>query len=174
MIVLYTGRRGAGKTLTMVKDAVKYLKNGWKVFSNMENHRYSEFIKNEDILKIDKNSPIKNCVLMIDEAQILFESSNFMSKNNKNFSHFIQQIRKRNIIMLVTTQFAKRVDTRMREHTDVLAKPRFNKEYEVVKVEYIDLTSVEDDDFDTPMISTTIVYNPKPLFKVFNTKEMIQ
>lgn len=76
--------------------------------------------------------------------------------------------------MLVTTQFAKRVDTRMREHTDVLCKPRFNKDFLIVKAEYVDLTSVEDDDFESLMNSQTVVYNPKPLFEVFNTKEMIQ
>lgn len=36
-IVLYKGKRGCGKTLTMVKDGFKYYLNGWKVLRNFAN-----------------------------------------------------------------------------------------------------------------------------------------
>lgn len=173
MIIFYTGRQGTGKTITMLKDALKFKINGWKVYSNMENSKIGSYISNEDILNLDKKSSLENAVLLVDEAQILFESSQFMSKENKKFSHFVQQLRKRNIHLLYTSQFTKRVDVRLRENTDILVEPRYNKKFDVVKVTYTDLTSVNVEDTETPMISKVLVYNPLPLFDLFNTRERI-
>src|SRR3972149_3309599 len=113
MIVLYKGRRGCGKTLTMVKDGLLYYLKGYRVLRNFE-CSFGENISDEEILNLNKNSNIFNCILMMDEVQIFFDARRSMRNQNLNFSNFIQQIRKRNIILLGTTQFANTVDLRFR------------------------------------------------------------
>lgn len=173
MIVLYKGRRGAGKTLTLVKDAKKYQEQGWKIYRNIEVMSFGEFIKDEEILKLDKNHPIQDAVICIDEAQIFFDSRRSMKNQNIKFSNFVQQIRKRNIIMLVTTQYTNTIDLRIRQHVDVIATPRFNKKYPVCEVTYTDMTSIDDETLIEPQ-RTRIVYNPIPIFELFDTREMIK
>ena len=174
MIVLYKGARGRGKTLTMTKDALKYKNAGWDIYSNMEGLVFAEYIAPVDILKIDKNSNMYNCVFVIDEIQALFDSRRSMKKENMNFSYFLQQIRKRGIILLCTTQYSNTVDIRLRQHVDVIAIPRYNREFEVCEVEYLDLSSIEDEEYGlTAPTSKVITYDPRPIFGLYDTKEII-
>src|SRR3990170_3083911 len=128
MIILYKGRRGAGKTLSMIKDGLRYYQNGFKILRNFT-LSFRTFISNEEILLLDKNSKIDNCVLMIDEMQIFFDSRRSMKTESINFSNFIQQIRKRNITLLCTTQYSNTIDLRLRQHLDIVAYPNFNKKF---------------------------------------------
>ena len=174
MIVLYKGARGRGKTLTMVKDALQYQNEGWTVFSNMEGMKIGTFISVDDIQKIDKGSDIKRCVLVIDEIQSLFDSRRSMKKQNLDFSYFIQQIRKRGIILLCTTQYTNTVDLRLRQHIDILAIPRIWRELDVCEVKYIDMTSIEDEEYGTNEPDyTEIVYSTKEIYGLYDTEEMI-
>lgn len=183
MIVLYKGRRGSGKTLSMVKDGFQYKCDGFKVLRNFE-CGFGEEITNEEILNLDKNSELYNLVIMIDEIQIFFDSRTSMKKENRRFSNFIQQIRKRNIIILCTTQYSNTIDLRLRQHVDVIAHPRFVKELNVCEVIYIDVTSQEDDLIQELMSgnkperrtlsSVKIVYDAIPVYRLYNTGEMVR
>lgn len=175
LVVLYKGRRGAGKTLTMVKDGLIYSQNGYKVLSNFETP-FSEYIAEEDILKLDKNSNLYNCVIMIDELQIFFDSRRSGKKENLNFSNFIQQVRKRNITILGTTQYSNTIDLRLRQHTDLVVYPNFLKNLNVCEVTYVDITTLEDTymNFQQEPLSVKVVFNPINIFKLYNTSEMIK
>lgn len=96
IVVLYKGHRGCGKTLTMTKDGYQDHLKGFKILRNFE-ATFGSYISEEDILNLDKNSNIRNCIILIDEVQIFFDSRRGMKKSAINFSNFIQQIRKRNI-----------------------------------------------------------------------------
>lgn len=174
MIIMYKGRRGCGKSLTMVKDAYRFFKMNWKVYHNFS-MKFGEFIDTEDILKIDKNSEIRNCVLVIDEIQIYLDSRRSMKKINMDFSNFIQQIRKRGIILLTTTQYTNTVDLRLRQHIDVIAEPRYNKDLHVCEVRYIDVTSAESTFIDGfPEYNAFItVYDTKPVYDLYDTNTLI-
>jgi len=172
MIVTYLGRRGSGKTLTMVKDAYIEYKKGRKIYSNMHGVKFAQYISNEDIKKIDKSSDIKNAVILIDEAQIFFDSRRSMKNENINFSNFVQQIRKRNIMLLLTTQFANSVEKRLRDHTDIIAKVKFIALYNICRVKYIDITSVEDEEVQEPEY-VQLVYDARNIFKMYSTDEMV-
>lgn len=172
MIVVYIGRRGKGKTLSMVKDAYLEHKRGRKVISNMENVPFARFMSNEDILKLSKDSSIQDCVLLVDELQIFFDSRRAMKKVNISFSNFIQQIRKRNVLLLATTQFANAVDKRLRDHTDIQARPNYLDKFKLCEVEYIDITSLEDPSNMGIPIIRKVVFNALPIFNLYNTKEM--
>lgn len=177
MIILYKGARGRGKTLTMVKDGYIYYEEGYRILANFH-VTYAEHISNEDILNLDKESEVYDCVLMIDEIQIFFDSRRGMRKENLKFSNFIQQIRKRNIILLITTQYSNTIDNRIRQHLDMLAFPNFIKKYNICEVTYMDLTRFEDTisilgqaEFKPATIK--IIFDAVPFFKMFNTSEMI-
>lgn len=174
MIVLYTGRRGAGKTLSMVKDGYKYKLNEYKVYSNIELD-FAEFMENEEIINIQKTD-IENAVLIIDEIQLLLDSRRSARKGNLDFSYFIQQIRKRNIIILCTTQFSGTVDLRLRQHVDIVARPKYDKELKVCEITYIDMTSINDsmfmNDNDFQIPSITIVYDAQDIFSLYDTNRI--
>jgi hypothetical protein len=164
----------------MVKDGYQFYKDGYKILRNFE-CSYGKYIDNEQILNLDKNSNIKDCVLMIDEMQIFFDSRQSMRKSSIHFSNFIQQIRKRNIIVLCTTQYSNTIDLRLRQHLDIIAYPNFIKYLDVCEVTYFDLTSLENDisivsgysDLQVTPMTRKIVYNCIPIFKMYNTEEMI-
>lgn len=174
MILLYKGARGRGKTLTMVKDGFIYFKNGFRILRNFE-ASFGEYITNDEILQLDKNSNIINCVLLIDEIQIFFDSRRSMKKENMNFSNFVQQTRKRNINLLCTTQYSNTIDLRLRQHLDIIAIPQFSKEFNLCEVDYIDITSYEDvlTGLLDNVTKKTIVYDAIPIFKLYKTEEMI-
>jgi len=173
MIVLYTGRRGAGKTLTMIKDAYTYFNEGWDIYSNIELGFKHEYISEDDILEIG-DSDLNNIVLVIDEIQVLVDSRRSGRKSNLNFSYFIQQIRKRNIIVLCTTQFSGTIDLRLRQHVDILARPKLDKALNVCAVNYTDLTVEDISDLETSPLEVSIVYDALPIYKLYDTMRIIQ
>lgn len=174
-IVMYKGRRGCGKTLTMIKDGYNYYKKGWNVLRNFH-ASFGMYISEEDILELDKNSDIRNCVIMIDEIQIFFDARRSMRKQNLNFSNFVQQIRKRNIVLLATTQYANSVDLRFRQHVDVVCYPNFLKKMNVCEAIYVDMTSIEDNLIGgiREPIYIKMVYNAIPVYPMYETEEMIR
>lgn len=171
MIILYKGRRGTGKTLTMVKDALNFYDKGWEIYSNFDIAIPYKKVTNEDLINLVENDKVKDCVLLIDEIQLLIDSRRSMKKESINFTYFIQQIRKKGIVLLCTTQFTRTVDVRLREHVDVVVRPRIYHKYPVVEVDYIDLTAEEE--LGLPEIRT-IVYNPERLFNMYDTNEVLQ
>jgi len=168
MIIMYKGRRGAGKTLTMVKDALGFYNNGWDIYSNFSIGIPYKKIDNVGLLNLGENN-IRDCVILVDEIQLLMDSRRSMKKENLNFSYFIQQIRKKGIVLLCTTQFTRTTDVRLREHVDIVVKPKFLKQYPVVEVEYFDMTSEEDLGY---IESKVIIYDPIKLFNLYDTNEI--
>ena len=161
--------------MSLVKDAFKFASEGWKVYSNFE-IGIAELISSDDILAIDKHSEIKNCVLCIDEIQIFFDSRRSMKKVNINFSHMLMQLRKRNIILLCTTQFQNSVDLRFRNHVDIIARPKFIKKYELCEVKYIDATAFQDEMYmyDNQKNSfVTIIYDATQIYDKYDTNTLI-
>jgi hypothetical protein len=173
-IILYKGKRGCGKTLTMVKDGFLFFKQGYRVLRNFE-CSFGEYISDEEILKLNKESNLSNCVIMMDEIQIFFDARRSMKKENLTFSNFIQQIRKRNINLLATTQFANTVDLRFRQHVDIIAYPNFIKNLNVCEIIYIDMTSIEDSIIGSIKEPSYVkkVYDAIPVYSLFKTEEMI-
>jgi len=169
MIVLYKGRRGAGKTLTMVKDAINFYKRGWTIYSNFDISIPYKKLTNDDILGLPENDNISDCVILLDEIQTIIDSRRSMKGDNLNFSYFIQQIRKKRIVLLATTQFTGTTDKRFREHVDVIVKPRIDFRYPIVKAEYFDMTSEEDFGF---IKSRAVIYNPEQVFGFYDTNEI--
>lgn len=178
MIILYKGARGRGKTLSMIKDGLAYYKKGYKILRNFS-CAFGEYIASEDILQLSKESDLFDCVIMIDEIQIFFDSRRSQLKQNILFSNFVQQIRKRNIIILCTTQYSNTIDSRLRQHLDIVAFPNYMRKYGLCEVTYFDLSTLQDDmlmlgDFaETRKKTIRIVYDARPIYALYDTTEMI-
>jgi hypothetical protein len=172
-IVLYKGSRGRGKTLTMIKDGYKYKLAGYRVLSNMKSLFWAEYIPNEDVLKLNKDSDLHNCVLILDEIQVIFDSRNFSNKENKSFSYFIMQIRKRHIIILGTTQFTDAVEKRFRQNLDIVCSPKYYPEMDIVVASYFDITILEDVDFNGIIKPRITVFYASQVFPLYDTNEML-
>lgn len=173
MIVLYKGARGRGKTLSMVKDAFNFYSNGYRVLSNFHT-TFTEHISNEEVLKLSKGSLLYNCVLCLDELQMIFDSRNFGKTENKSFSYFVAQIRKRNIIILGATQYQNTVDLRFRQHIDVVAFPDFNQYNQLCIVKYFDLTFLEDLHPKLNIKPVTTCFDARAVFPLYDTFEMFK
>ncbi len=173
--MLYTGRRGCGKTTTLVKDAYAFSCQGWEIITNMNSLSFADdVLDNEEILGLLETNR-NNFVIVIDEIQTFIDSRRSMRKRNTEFAYFLQQIRKRNVIILGTTQFARRVDVAFREHVDIVAKPQYLEEYPVVMVEYYDRTATEDVFFlqdDKPAV-VAVLFDPRQVYELFDTEEVI-
>lgn len=172
MIILYTGRRGAGKTTAMVWQAAGFKAKGWKIYTNMNSLSFADAILSNEELVALVASDDNDFVLVLDEIQTFIDSRRSMRGQNVDFTYFIQQIRKKNCVILATTQFSRRVDLAFREHVDIVARPELLEEYPVMVVDYTDLT-ILDDDPDSDNARTTIVFNPRHAFGLFDTTETI-
>lgn len=172
MIVLYRGRRGCGKTTTLVRDAYLFKRRGWIIVTNMGTLNFADkVLPNDEILEL-LDSELRDFVIVIDEIQTFIDSRRSMRGENVNFTYFIQQIRKRNVIILATTQYMRRVDLAFREHIDIVASPQYFPEFPVVVVDYLDLTAFEDDTTEDDG-RVSVVYDPRPVYELFDTEEVI-
>lgn len=131
---LAIGKQGSGKTLfitkLMVEEKLKHQKR--KLFSNysifgleFERVTFDRKIEKErgledeniiDILEQLDDDPnyFNNSILLLDEIHIYLDSLDFMKKNNRRMQTFFSQLRKRNILLLGTTQYIMNVDIRIR------------------------------------------------------------
>lgn len=169
-IVLYRGARGQSKSLSMTKDALKYMKNGWKVYTNLEGTPFIN-IDSDFILELSGDSKLFNCVLVIDEIELFFDSRDWNKKEAKRFSRFLQQIRKRNVHILCTAQFTNLIDIRLRQQIDTLVICSYDKESMISRCLYIDLTSLESNLLKPDAFE--IVYKAEPIFSCYDTHHLI-
>jgi len=174
LFIVYTGRRGSGKTLSMIHDAFMYWKRGHEIYGNMEEIIFPgyKYIEPKNIQEITQDTEMHDCVLMLDEMQVQFDSLN-NNKQAREFSHFVQQMRKRRILVLMTTQVGRNIHLRIRQQRDIVARPMFYPEYPVVRVDYYNWTIVDDELTFEPSLKT-IVYDPTPFFQFYNHEEEVK
>lgn len=170
MITLYRGARGQGKTLTMTKDALKYHRAGWKVYTNLEETEF-ENVTSEFIFSLSGDSELRNCVLVIDEIELFFDSRDWKKTEARFFSRFLQQIRKRNVLILCTAQFTNLIDVRLRQQIDSLCICSYCKQDEYCTCFYVDLTSIESNPNNPNCFEIT--YYAPPIFKYYNTHQLL-
>ena len=169
-VVLYRGARGTGKSLTMTRDSLKYYKLGWKILTNLDGTPFQK-IDSSFIFSLDITSDLKNCVLVIDEIELFFDSREWNKKESRFFSRFLQQIRKRNVIILCTAQFTNLIDVRLRQQIDTLVICTFDKLLCLASCTYIDLTSLESNPLHP--LSYISTYSPRPIFKYYDSYALI-
>ena len=118
-------QQGEGKTLFITKLCVDNDNGNRPIFSNytlfkrpyqgitLDKSRDPDKISILDKLDEDKNF-FNNSIMLLDEIHIYFDSLDFMKKNSRKMHIFFSQLRKRNILLLATTQYIMNVDIRIR------------------------------------------------------------
>lgn len=176
-----SGKQGEGKTLFMVsllKSDLETYPNR-KVFSNIwldvphEKITFDREIDGEnhiDILEKINTDPtyFNNSIMFIDEIHLYVDSYNFMGKNNKVLQKFISQLRKRNILILATTQYFSQVDIRIRAHTRYLFKMK-----KITPSKYKAEVHIPER-HDSEYVKTINIENMNKYFNCYNTNEVVE
>lgn len=128
IIVGIIGDRGSGKTLYMVKEALTNYKRNRKVVSNFHlNFPVLKGCSQPELLNMsfitDFKKQLHNICLLIDEIYIYIDSRNSASKQNRIWSYFFNQTRKRDVDLYYSTQFFHQVDKRLRSNTELFIFP---------------------------------------------------
>lgn len=120
MIIAFVGKMGSGKTLSMTKFVYDYYKRGCSIYANYGLKIPYEQVDYEKIKNLSED--FQNSVLCLDEIHVFIDSRASASDINKRVSYFITQSRKRNLVLMYTTQKFNQVEKRLRENTDYMVE----------------------------------------------------
>jgi len=164
----------------MVKDLIRYYNSGYKIYTNFPlfsflKDKHTE-LDNKTILSLIINeelepSPNGKTLLCIDEIQTIFDSRKSMKKENLDFSYFIQQIGKRDITLLFTTQLIGTVDLRIRHLVHSICEPEMIILPSKRAVCYCEYNSIYNQRKGIYLEPVTMIYDPKPIFGLYDTRK---
>lgn len=109
-----TGKKGAGKTTLLTKFAIKYLKKGYRVFSNVE--IFGCYKLNPDDIGFYQFPP--NSVILIDEVSLIWDNRNFKNFKPEVARYFRLLRHYRNICFCFSQNFD--IDKKLRDLCDQL------------------------------------------------------
>lgn len=118
MIIGIIGKMGSGKTLFTSILANKAFDSGCSIYANYGLKFEHKTLNMNDILTM--SGDLQNAMICIDEIHLFMDSRQSMSKRSRIISYFITQSRKRNLVLIYTTQNAHQVDKRLRSNTDYI------------------------------------------------------
>lgn len=170
MIVLFVGSMGSGKTLSMVKTAYDYYKQGYKIVSNMKLNFPHRYITSQDVQEFAINQEqLYNTVVLIDEIHIFMDSRRSASKKNLLTSYFLTQTRKQKVKLLATTQHRHQVDRRLRDNTEAFV------DCEIKEIPFGDNEKVliVVNHFNTRKSYEKMVFIGNKYFHLYDTEEII-
>jgi len=159
MIVGITGKMGSGKTLLMSIFGFSFTKEV-PVYSNYET-TFSRVIKS-----LKELISITDGIILIDEIHLQLDARLWFTKEGVKFTHWVNQTRKKNLILFYTSQHFKQVDIRLRRATDLLIHS-LNFGY-YFKYLFIDPAS----EYLLKIIRVD-KEKMKPFFQIYNTFEFI-
>lgn len=175
---LAIGRQGSGKTAFITKLLVDNYSPEKKVYSNyslfgiehekitFDNKRNKNSI---DILEVIKDNPdyFNNSIMLLDEIHIYFDSRDYMRQNNRVIQNFFSQLRKRNILLLATTQYILHLDIRIRRQALAVFQMT-NLKDGIFRVDVHEI-----DGYFTRFVKSELV-NLNDYFRYYDTNELIE
>lgn len=176
------GEQGSGKTAFITKLAIDNLKvRDYRIFSNYKffNINYTKItLGNQkekekgsiDILERldeDKNY-FNNSIVCLDEIHIYLDAYDYFKKNNRRMQTFFSQLRKRNILLLATSQDIMNVDIRVRRQT------RNFFEMEQISNDIFEVTTYKMLEAYYPTMISKYRVNLYDYFKFYDTNEIIE
>lgn len=165
-ITMHTGRPGTGKTYCLTRNALKYLKQGEKVFSNYKinlDHPNLFFWKYpQDILNIREG------IILMDEAHVYFNSRKWKDLP-EDFLRLLAQHRKKGLHIEGTVQHVNRLDVVMRELIDFWYTYQ-NLPFFFVRWEF----DLDQDKQKKYPLSRRYILKRKKIYEVYDTLETIE
>jgi len=128
MICAFVGSLGAGKSYSMVELGLRYLADGYRVYSITPDIVYAETVDIDDVPKLVSFAADtrQDSVLLMDEAGLLLFSRDWAREGMKPILQFIITSRKRGFHIFYTAQYKAMVDKVLREvTTDVVYCMKF-------------------------------------------------
>lgn len=168
------GWRGSGKTALAANLAEIDYNNGKTIISNF--HLDFPHIRMSFEELIEFPDELKDATVVFDEFQVGAGARNALRNDNKKINKFITQLRKRNIVLYLTTQNFKFIDIDVRNQVDyILTTTKVDKDindhrFKVIIVETGDLS-----DSVWGSIVNEFIWDATDLFKrnIYNTNEII-
>lgn len=114
-LIFIFGKKGAGKSLYMVKQMIKYLKKGWTVYTDIDNCKLSG-VRIMNAMDLSEFAPVENSAIFLDEAGILFDNRNFKNFNSGLRDFFKLQRKYKCRVFLNSQSFD--IDKKIRDVTD--------------------------------------------------------
>ena len=113
------GNKGSGKTLYLTYVGFTAHQEGRKVYSNYDLYNIPYEKVNEKVLT---NLPeeLNNGVILLDEAHMIADAYEHLSKNSRAMTTLSTQLRKRNLDLWITTQRFNFLPRRIRQLTDFI------------------------------------------------------
>jgi len=120
MIVSFEGPQGTCKTTSAVSLAFKeYCISGRKIISN--DHLLFPYTQFNMQYFVDNlaTTEMEKCIILLDESQQYMDARMTQSKENRVFSYFVGQARKRFVDLYLPTHSIMNIDSRIRPHIDL-------------------------------------------------------
>lgn len=114
-LIFIFGKKGAGKSTYMLYLMLRHLKQGWNVYTNMEDVKL-DGVRIMDVASLKTCTPESHSVLFIDEAGLIWDNRNFKSFDS-GYTEFFKLQRKYGCKMYVNSQ-AFDIDKKLRDLTD--------------------------------------------------------
>lgn len=123
MLILVLGGKGFGKSTYLTYSLFQLYKKGYQLYSNFElkGMVYDKI----NLTNITSMFEKEHVGIAIDEAQQYFDSRSSNKKENRHLSYLLNQSRKRQTRIFMTTQKMRDIDLRARLNYDklVMVKP---------------------------------------------------
>jgi len=166
MIIAMTGSMGSGKTILASMFAYDYFTKGSEVYANYGLTFKHKPLRMQDITNCDFD--FSNALLVIDEIHLFMDSRQSGTKKNRIISYFITQSRKRNIVLIYTTQQSHQIDKRLRSNTDYFIKCENLSPKDAKKDIFIKWTIN-----DMEGHKKVFIMKADPYFELYDTHQMI-
>lgn len=134
LIYCYTGKPGSGKSLDCMRDIKRACKVGKYVITNFPvNGIYTKFIKNSDLSPraildfvdgLRRTGKEGEFLLVIDEAQTVFNTRNWAVNSSKGWIDFFTQHRKLGFNVILICQSEEMIDKQIRFCIEYLVSHR--------------------------------------------------
>jgi archaellum biogenesis ATPase FlaH len=168
-IMCVLGDRGDGKTLLMTGLGYLYNKvDGMKVYANY--HLIGipyEYITFEILASFPED--LVNAVVLMDEAHIGADAYEVFRKTVKAITTFATQLRKRNVILIWSTQRFNTVAKRLRQMTNYVLEVQKTNIEGMIDIKVFDRSQPASNSF-----LNEFIFNGKKYFKMYDTNEIIE
>lgn len=161
MLAGLAGRMGTGKTLSMTAL-------GFALQIELQVPLYANYTLEGESVRIRTMKELmeaKTGIVLLDELWLSMDSR--LWKDNVKLTRWLNQTRKKNLIILYTTQHISQVDIRVRRATDWLIMCDRNKQTKEITLTFTD--------FQYGFIGKKLtIHKPEEIYPLYNTFEVLE